>query len=226
MSGSIISLLNEKQKQQLFSTRKEIFCAAGHSLFSRGDRAEHMYLIEKGKVSLYRLMPSGDEKLFKVFLAGGAIAEMAMFMSPLEYPMSARVEQDSVLWEFSHDDVVSLVSQSPDLSLKVMEHMSNSVHKLMNTLNILTQLNANQRLVMKLAEIYREQLPQENKLCLPVTKRLLASQLGMKPETLSRVIKKLKTEGHIAESGHHLALIDIPSLCKSVDLTPDIFAAS
>ncbi|WED23921.1 Crp/Fnr family transcriptional regulator [Vibrio sp. JC009] len=225
MSGSIISLLNEEQKQQLFSKRKEVSCAAGHSLFSRGDRAEHMYLVEKGKVSLYRLMPSGDEKLFKVFLAGGLIAEMAMFMSPREYPMSARVDQDSILWAFRHEDVVSLVSQSPELSLKVMGYMTNSIHKLMDTVNILTQVNAHQRVVMRLAEIYREQLPKENKLCLPVTKRLLASQLGMTPETLSRVIKKLKNEGHIVESGHHLALVDIPSLCHSVDLTPDIFAA-
>lgn len=104
--------------------------------------------------------------------------------------------------------------------------MSNRIHHLMDTVNILTQVNANQRLVMRLAEIYRLQLKQEGKVFLPVTKKLLATQLGMTPETLSRAIKKLKGDGFIVESGNQITLIDIPALCDFVGLTPDIFATN
>lgn len=226
MPDSIISLLNEEQKKQLVEARKPVKYCSGHQLFNQGDSADNMYLVDKGKVSLYRLMPNGDEKLFKVFLAGELIAEMAMFMNPRKYPMSARVEQDTELSAFGYQDVLNLFSGSPDLSVKVMAFMSNKICHLMNTLNILTQVNANQRLVMKLAEIYRAQVVKEGTVALPVTKKLLATQLGMTPETLSRAIKKLKTDGHIIESGNHITLVDITALCHSVDLTPEIFERS
>lgn len=226
MPDSIISLLNEEQKQRLFGASKKLKCTAGYQLFSQGECANNMYWVDKGKVSLYRLMPNGDEKLFKVFLAGELIAEMAMFMNPRKYPMSARVEQDTELSAFGHQDVLNLFSGSPELSVKVMAFMSNKICHLMNTLNILTQVNANQRLVMKLAEIYRAQGAKEGTVSLMVTKKLLATQLGMTPETLSRAIKKLKDEGHIIESGNHITLVNITALCRSVDLTPEIFDRS
>lgn len=223
MPESIISLLNEEQKRQLFSTRKRVFCTPGEHLFSHGESADTMYLVVKGKVTLYRLMPNGDEKLFKVFMAGGVIAEVAMFMQPRVYPMSARIEQYTELTAFHYQDVISLVSGSPLLSTRMMAFMSNRISQLMDTVNILTQVNANQRLVMKLADFYRAQDSRQNWVSLPVTKKLLASQLGMTPETLSRSMKKLKQDGYILEAGNHITLIDIPALCQSVDLTPEIF---
>lgn len=223
MPISLLSLLDEEQKQSLYALSTEITYPAGHQLFNKGDNAETMYLVERGKVSLYRLMPNGDEKLFKVFLPGELIAEMAMFMEPRQYPMSARVDQDSVLLAFKCQDILDMVSNSPELSLKLLGHMSNRIAQLMNTVNILTQVNANQRLVMKLADLYRAQAGKEGKVTLPVTKKLFATQLGMTPETLSRALKKLKQDGYIEESGNHITLLDVPGLCQAVELTPDIF---
>ncbi|MGF1788499.1 Crp/Fnr family transcriptional regulator [Photobacterium swingsii] len=226
MPNSILSLLDDEEKKQLFATSQSVHYSTGDSLFNKDDTAQSMYLVVKGKVSLFRLMPNGDEKLFKVFLAGELIAEMAMFMTPRVYPMSARVDKETQLLAFHYTDVLSVFTKSPGISTKVMGYMSNRIHHLMDTVNILTQVNANQRLVMRLAEIYRLQLKQEGKVFLPVTKKLLATQLGMTPETLSRAIKKLKGDGFIVESGNQITLIDIPALCDFVGLTPDIFATN
>lgn len=223
MLGSIVSLLNEEEKTQLFSKRSPLHCDAGHQLFERGEPAENMYLVERGKVSLFRLMPNGDEKLFRVFMAGEMIAEMAMFMSPRTYPMSARVDQDTELSVFHYQDVLTVFTQSPQTSLKVMNNMTNRIHQLMDTVNILTQVNANQRLVMKLADFYRAQSRSEGKITLPVTKKLLATQLGMTAETLSRTFKKLKNDGFISECESHITLLDIPAMCEAVELAPEIF---
>ncbi|ARR50801.1 Crp/Fnr family transcriptional regulator [Photobacterium damselae subsp. damselae] len=223
MSFSIISLLNKTQLEKLASHQEKLICHTGSILFHQGDEANRMYVIEKGKVILYRLMPNGEEKVFNVFLAGDVIAEMALFMSPRQYPMTARIEQDSVLLAYQHNDVKQLVSKTPELAVRVMEYMTNKIHSLVNDVNILTQVNANQRFVMKLAEIYKKQGLKTDKINLLTTKKLLATQLGMTPETLSRAIKRLKNEGQIVESGNSLKIVDISELCRSVELTPDIF---
>lgn len=226
MSECIINLLNSDQRQKLLAQQHSIDLGAGEVLFEQGDDADHMYLVNKGRVSLYRLMPNGDEKLFRVFLPGDLIAEMAMFMEPRRYPMSAKVEQESELSAFHYQDVLALFSESSEISIKVMGFMSNRICRLMDSLNILTQVHASQRLVMKLAELYRAQANTSGKITIPVTKKLLATQLGMTPETLSRTLKKLKQDGHISDSGDQISLLNITNLCHSVELAPDIFKAS
>ncbi|WP_104401696.1 Crp/Fnr family transcriptional regulator [Vibrio penaeicida] len=225
MKESIISLLNEEEKAQLLSCRVEKSYPSGKNLFHRGEPATHMYRVEKGKVSLFRLMPNGDEKLFKVFMSGGWIAEMAMFMEPRTYPMSARLDQDSTLSRFHHSDVSRIFSSTPEISIRTMQFMGNRIHQLMNTIDILTQVSAPQRLVMKLAEVYRQEAEKyDGKVPLPVSKKLMATQLGMTPETLSRTLTRLKESGLIQETGHWIEINSISELCEQVDLSPDIFA--
>jgi len=63
----------------------------------------------------------------------------------------------------------------------------------------------------------------EGEVHLAVTKKLLATQLGMTPETLSRVIGKLKKDNLLRESGNHLVLPNIQLLCESANLSTDLF---
>lgn len=221
--SSILSLLSDRQKLYLSKKNKQVKLQTGEILFQQGAEARCMYRVEKGKISLFRLMSNGDEKLFKVLLSGETVAEMAIFMQPRRYAMSAKADQESILSVFSYEDIIKFATDSPDLSLQIMHHMSNHIHYLMDTVNILTQVSANQRLVMKLAEIYRLQKDEGKMISLPATKKLLATQLCMTPETLSRVIKKLKNENLIVESGGNLTIPDISRLCISVNLTTDIF---
>jgi CRP/FNR family transcriptional regulator len=101
--------------------------------------------------------------------------------------------------------------------------MTNRIHQLMDTANILTQVNANQRLVMKLADFYRAQSRSEENITLHVAKKLLATQLGMTAETLSKTFKKLKKDGFITEYESHITLLEIPAMCEMVELAPKIF---
>lgn len=225
MQASILTLLNPEQKKIFLQNKVDLSYSTGEIIFIRGELANNMFRVERGKVSLFRLMPNGDEKLFKVFLAGDIFAEVAIFMNPRRYPMSARAEQDSLLSAFSYDSVSTFICSYPELTIKILAFMGNRINQLMDTIDILTQVSANQRLVMKLAEIYKNQQCTQGKLFLPITKKLLATQLGMTPETLSRMIKKLKVDKYVEESGSNLVILDIPNLCRSVDLTDDIFVA-
>lgn len=220
---NLLKLLNKKQRNFLNEKSKNINIQAGESLFNKGDCADSIYRVKKGKVTLYRLMPNGEQKVFKVFLSGDIIAEMAIFMTPRVYPMSAQVDLDSLLTCYHHKHLKELFKSDGALAMKVIGFMSNRVGHLMNSLDMLTQVNANQRLVMYFAEIYRKQKHEDNKFILPSTKRVVAAQLGITPETLSRLLNKLKFSGLILESGACITVPDFSCLCREVDLVPSIF---
>lgn len=220
---NLLQFLTQEQKSVLESESHQLTLAAGECLFEKGDRADNIYLVNKGKVTLYRLMPNGEEKVFKVFLTSGLIAEMAIFMTPRSYPMSAHVDQKTSLTCYSYNSLNRILKSDSELAMKVIGFMSNKVGQLMDSLDMLTQVNANQRLVMYFAEIYRKQKQLGNKFVLPNTKKVLATQLGIKPETLSRLLNKLKHNGLIKESGSCITVPNFSILCREVDLVPSIF---
>ncbi|MDP7593292.1 MAG: Crp/Fnr family transcriptional regulator [Litorilituus sp.] len=221
--SNILQLLSKEQRVFLDAKGHQLTLKAGDFLFEKGDCADHVFLVKKGKLTLYRLMPNGEQKVFKVFLSGGVIAEMAVFMEPRVYPMTAYVEQCSELVCYSHHTFHQLFKADRELALKVIGFMSNLVGQLMNSIDMLTQVNANQRLVMYFAEIYQKQKQSNNRFVLPSTKKVLATQLGITPETLSRLLNKLKFRGLIKESGACITIPDISDLCHEVDLVPTIF---
>lgn len=221
--ANLLQLLSKEQRALLDGQSQQVILNTGDCLFEKGDCANNIYLVNKGKVTLYRLMPNGEEKVFKVFLSGGVIAEMAVFMEPRIYPMSAHVDQKTSLSCYSHESFNRLFKSDGELAMKVIGFMSNRVGQLMNSLDMLTQVNANQRLVMYFAEIYRKQKQHGNRFVLPNTKKVLATQLGITPETLSRLLNKLKFNGLISESGSCITVPDFSGLCREVDLVPSIF---
>ena len=220
---NILQLLNQAQKSTLDAQSYQLTLDAGECLFEKGDSAEAIYMVNTGKVTLYRLMPNGEEKVFKVFLSGGLIAEMAIFMTPRCYPMSAHVDQKTRLTCYSHESINELLISDSALAMNVLGFMGNRIGQLMNSLDMLTQVNASQRLVMYFADIYRKQQQQGNKLILPNTKKVLATQLGITPETLSRLLNKLKFSGLINESGSSITVPSFSLLCDEVNLVPSIF---
>lgn len=223
VQSNLLQLLNKEQRALLDEQSHQLTLIAGDRLFEQGDRANNVYLVNKGKVTLYRLMPNGEEKVFKVFLSGGLIAEMAVFMAPRVYPMSAHVERSTSLTCYDYKSFNSLFKSDVSLAIKVIGLMSNRIGQLMDSLDMLTQVNANQRLVMYFAEIYRKQKQHGNRFVLPNTKKVLATQLGITPETLSRLLYKLKFSGLITESGSCITVPDFNGLCREVDLVPSIF---
>lgn len=230
---TLLDLLSQEEKSCLLAQSSSSQYQRGKVLFERGQSAHSFYVVNKGQVKLIRVTPSGDEKVFKVFLPQGVIAEMAMFMPAQQYPMTAIVEVDSELIEIKKEFLFFFIKQSPELAIKIMAFMSQRISFLMNTIDTLTQVNADQRLVMYLAQLYikqqpiqqPEQQPEQVSICLPFNKKTLANQICVKPETLSRMLKKLKSKALIIEKGAYWKIPNVNLLCQCVALLPDIFLA-
>lgn len=219
----LLDLMPLQQRQALLAKASSAEYASGQLLFKKGDFADRFFLVNKGQIKLFRITASGDEKIFKVFTPPGLIAEMAMFMPHQRYPMTAIAEVDSQVCVINKFDLLDLVESSPSLAIKIMGFMSQRINTLMNTIDTLTQVNAEQRLVMFLAQLYNKQNTDNASIQMPYAKKVLAHQICVKPETLSRILKKLKQQQLLQEKGGRLYLPDMAQLCRAVDLSPDIF---
>ncbi len=188
----------------------------GQSLFTEGEPARAFYALVEGEVHLFRFSPQGEEKVFQIAGPGDLLAEAAMFLAPPAYPMGARVVRDARLFAISREALLALCEDHPPVMLSLLSALSKRLYQAMNRIDHLTLNNAGQRLAAYLLELRRQQ--RGNWIDVPVNLAMLAAQLGMTPETLSRLLQKFRQDGLISGKGRTLVLLDAAALCEHVGL--------
>lgn len=212
----IFAHLTEQQKTTLALARVKKSFATDKELFAEGETANYFYQLESGVISLYRLSPEGDEKLFQQVKAGEMLAESAVLMSPAVYPVNAKVSEAATVWCYPRKVLVELCAQNNEFALQLISSLANRLHQAVNRIDQLTLKNAGQRLVAYLLE--QKKIQSTDWLTLPVSHGQLARQLNITPETLSRLFKKFKQQEMLSINKQTIVLLDIESLCETVNL--------
>ena len=69
--------------------------------------------------------------------------------------------------------------------------------------------------LLNLAEAFRERGYSSSEFVLPMSRREIASYLGLKLETVSRLFSQLQEEGLIQVQGRAIKLLNLPALKRS-----------
>lgn len=165
----------------------------GHMLFHRDDPAECFYIVLDGWVKVFRDTINGDEAVLGVFTTGETLAEAAAFLDN-GYPASAQVVEDARLIPVYSSIVRHHVHENPDIALNMLASMSKRMHHLVVEIEQLKTCSATQRVIDFLL---RRCAVEEGSavIFLPYDKTLISRRLGMQPESLSRILAKLRKFG-------------------------------
>lgn len=182
----------------------------GTVVFDEGDACRGMYIVHSGAVKLYKSGPDGREHVLHVVMHGDCFGEAAMFLGT-GYPAAAQAVMDSVLILTPRDKFLAILSGEPSLCFKLMGAMAMWSRRLVEKVEILTLKDASARL----AEYLLSQPgsgPAADKVQLSIPKNVLASQLGISSETLSRLLARFEAQGLIASKGRNLSILNISEL--------------
>lgn len=185
--------------------------AAGEILFRREDSCNHFFLVQSGVVKLYRLSQSGEEKVIELISPNQLFAEAVMFMGA-RYPVHAETVEPVRLIAFDSQDFSDLLHGNSELCFRLMANMSRRMHGLINEIDRLTLHSGTERLIQYLLDQLPEGVAPSQSIRLRVPKLVIASRLGIQPETLSRILSKLRQEGLLEISEDTILLRDIAAL--------------
>src|SRR5438874_12270492 len=93
--------------------------SAGQMIFSEGDPCPGLWVVESGKVKIFKVAASGREQVLAVEGPGSSVAELPVFDGG-NYPASAAAVVDSTLLFVSKQDFRLLCLKSPEVALKVL----------------------------------------------------------------------------------------------------------
>lgn len=209
---------------QLYQASRILRLEAMQTLFEFESAAHYFYLIESGEIHLFRPHWNGDERLFQILRSGDLLAESAMFLEPPCYPLTARAQQSSCLIAFPREVLLAVCHAQPQLMRRWLSIQSKRLYQAVNRIEHLSLNSAGQRLVSYLLELRRAHqrhwLDIPVNLDLPVNIAVLASQLAMTPETLSRLLQTFRRNQWISGRGRTLVLLDETALREHVGLPP------
>ncbi|BEP94508.1 Crp/Fnr family transcriptional regulator [Acidovorax sp. A79] len=183
--------------------------ADGDTLFFEGDEARHCLLVAQGAVEVLRYDAAGDERMLHCFEVGQLVAEAAMFMPHGLYPMTARARGGTQVWRISRRALRGACERHPALALRLLESLSLRLYQRVNEVDWLTSSNAPQRLAAYLvSQAERQGLDIQ----LPTSQRHLAAHLGIRAETLNRILAEWQGKGWIRGGRRLWCLQDVAPL--------------
>jgi CRP/FNR family transcriptional regulator, dissimilatory nitrate respiration regulator len=165
----------------------------GTLLFGEGEPADRFYVVLDGWVKLFRESPDGNECMVGLFTRGESFAEAAMF-DRLGFPVNAAVAEDARLLIFTAEHFLTTLEQNHGLALNLLANLSGMLRYLVRQLDQLTNQPTYQRLAAFIVSLCPCDA-QRATVCLPCDKLLIAGRLGMKPESFSRAMARLKEVG-------------------------------
>lgn len=185
--------------------------SAGQSLFDQGDTATEFFVLLEGAIKLYRVSMAGQEKIMRLIQPGQTFAETVMFMNEPHYLVHAQGLEDGTLVSIDSNAYLDVMRQSFATCRAVMARMSERIQQHWNEIELLTLQNSRYRVVQYMLELLSQTPSDHNEIALPMRKALIASHLGITPETLSRILRELEQKELIHMQGYK---IQVPSLSR------------
>ena len=174
---------------------REVALSADQWLCFCGDPAESFFLVLEGEVALLRHSEEGGEFIVAIIGPDELFAEDLVFLDHPRHLLSARSLGACVVVEFDRRRFRSCLEQDRTLLYKLLHTLHRRNALLLEEIERVTVRTATERLMafLEAQAASRSSAPQR------IPKRVLASRLSIRPETLSR-ISKLKACRRLEEA--------------------------
>lgn len=184
-------------------------------LFREGDKAEGFYVVQTGRINIFRLTPDGREQVICMFEPSESFAEAALATTGT-YPANAIAIESAQVILVHKTHVRDLVCKNPELALRMLAAMSMHLKHLVQTIHDIK----GRQIEGRLADWILHHCPADDATAafdLPMSKKMLAGQLGVTGETLSRTLARFKREGLISVTGPRIQILSEAGLRVYVD---------
>ncbi|MEO1341301.1 MAG: Crp/Fnr family transcriptional regulator [Cyanobacteria bacterium J06635_13] len=200
MDLTVIDRLPEALKDKITTQN----LGAGETLFTQGDEASNFYVVTAGRIKLIRYLDRGEASTTEIVKAAEALAEIALFTDV--YPCTAIAEADSEVIAYPKQELLQVMRERPDLAEDFMTILVRKIQSLKFRLELRDIRIAHERVLRYLRHLVN--FPQETTVVLDRPLKDIARDLGFTPETLSRALIRLETDGAIARQKRIITLFN------------------
>jgi CRP-like cAMP-binding protein len=209
MSLPLFGGLEPTVLERLMADATALTCERRTVLFEAGAQADCFYIVLDGQVKLFALTPDGRESIVEVFTPVSSFGEAAMLSNSV-FPLHAEVIDDATLIRVGRRAFLATLRSDHEVAYRMLTSMCRWHQRLSGEIRHLKQLPPWQRVAEFLLAL--TEVREGNVLvALPFNKEVLASRVGIRRESLSRVLARLRDMG-VRTEGNAVRIDDVGSL--------------
>lgn len=178
--------------------------ATGEMIFLEGDPADGLWIVEQGRVKIYKLNPAGGEHILHLRGPGHTFNDIAMLDGGANPASAAALSAEVRVWLVPSAVVTHVLRQNSQVALNVIRLMALRVRSLVSQIEDLALYSV----IVRLARFLRKQADDPRLSGPGVTRTAIAAHLNTTPQTISVALRELEAAGAIEFNRHRITIID------------------
>jgi CRP/FNR family transcriptional regulator len=187
----------------------------GEIIFHEADACAGMFVLVKGRGTLNKLGPAGQESVLSTLEPVIMFNEVAALDGGVN-PVSAVAHTDCRLWRISQKNMQKLIMHYPQIGLSLLGVLAMRNRQLVNYYSDLSFLSVHARLAKHLLDLSRQGEQPIDRKQNPI--RLMAARIITTPEAISRTLKAFSTGGLIQYDRVEVKVIDLEGLNQAAQI--------
>jgi CRP/FNR family transcriptional regulator len=171
----------------------------GTIVFFEGDEPKNLFILLDGILQVYKTDQKGNKIILHHFFPVDMVAEMVN-LEHMRYPASAEFESDGKALVINYAAFEKEFLKDPEVGFAFIRSLSKKIKYLENVIATNMVMNSTARVAKFICE-------HGNRIS-KLKKSMIAADLNMTPETLSRILKKFATLGLIKKTKDEIIILD------------------
>ena len=210
--GDLLNDLPPRDRADLLRRSNVSQYEAGHIFYAPEDEGDWVYLLQSGRVRLYKLSPEGRALTLMVLEPPAIFGEMAIAEGG-RHDSFAEAMIPSRVGTLRRDALRAVLATNPALALQVMAVMSRRLRAVERKLADIAFKSVPQRLATVLLSLGADQSESNAPITVVgYTHQQLAEMIGSYRETVTKAIGEFREAGLIRVEEDGLRLVDVPRL--------------
>jgi CRP-like cAMP-binding protein len=213
----ILEPLSEQEIEHLAGQLPDVHLEKGELFYGPEDQTEKLFLLQKGKVRMFRTTPDGREFTLAVVESGTVFGEMALTVQQLEGAYAQAMEASDAAYML-HQDLERLVLEKSEVGLKIMQVLSERLRRYETRLEDVAMKDVHSRLasiIVLLTESEGVRTGTGYRIPSHYTHETLGTMIGTKRAAVTRAFGILQDEGVVELRRRLIYVTDIEGLKRA-----------
>ncbi len=183
-------------------------------IFTEGNSPNYLYLLEKGKVKIYRSHEYGKELIINLCKQGDFFGYTAL-LDESAYLESAEALEDCTIVQIPKEDFYALLNNNHGVMKRFVKLLSNEIQEKEDQLLKMAYSSVKKRVaeaLLLLQKRYKENA--DNKFSMSISREDLANIVGTATESLIRTLSDFREDKLIEIKGSNITIVDDERLGK------------
>lgn len=180
------------------------------TIYCEGNNSNHLYLIKRGEVKLYKISSDGKELITGIFKEGDYFGYSSFFTKSAHSENAVCITNCSI-YKILKEDIIYLIENNHQFGFHFIERLSENVKEVKEQLIQMAYGSVRKKTAASLIKLALKS-SDENEI--KISRSDLASLTGIAKETLIRTLTDFKDEELITTSRKIVKIIDLEKLKK------------